>query len=167
MNNDAILRQLGDRLGKELGKRQNNGVNISYGTVKAVNVGSGTVSLNVYVHGGTLYGLPMTTSCKGVKVGDRVMVETYGNLSTVTGVIARDNSHYVICKSVDADLGGSMAVWVTAPDVDGYTFLCWVQVSTIGWIGSAYPEIPMSKSTTVWSTTSGGRILCTALYQRG
>ena len=86
---------LGDQLAKGLVSPSASGVNISYGTVKAVNEGNGTVSLNVSVHGGTLYGIPMTTACKGVAVGDRCIVETYGNLSTVTGIIAHDNRHYV------------------------------------------------------------------------
>lgn len=91
---DSELTDLGSKLAKGMSSRPSSGVNISYGTVKAVNDTGGTVSLNVYVHGGTLYGIPMTTACCGVQVGDRVVVETYGNLSTVTGVIARNNYPY-------------------------------------------------------------------------
>lgn len=87
--------QLGTKLAEALAPKRRDLVTVSYGTVKAVNETSADVRLDVDLHGGTLYGLPMTTACKGVAVGDRVIVQTYGHLSTVTGVIAHDNSHYV------------------------------------------------------------------------
>lgn len=87
--------QLGTKLAEALAPKRRELVTVSYGTVKAVNETSTDVRLDVDLHGGTLYGLPMTTACKGVAVGDRVIVQTYGHLSTVTGVIAHDNSHSV------------------------------------------------------------------------
>lgn len=87
--------QLGTKLAEALAPKRSDLVTVSYGTVKAVNETEADVRLDVDLHGGTLYGLPMTTACKGVAVGDRVIVQTYGHLSTVTGVIAHDNSHYV------------------------------------------------------------------------
>lgn len=90
--------QLGTKLAEALAPRRSDLVTVSYGTVKAVNETEADVRLDVDLHGGTLYGLPMTTACKGVAVGDRVIVQTYGHLSTVTGVIAHDNSHYVSGK---------------------------------------------------------------------
>ena len=89
------IQQLGTQLAEALAPRRSDLVTVSYGTVKAVNETEADVRLDVDLHGGTLYGLPMTTACKGVAVGDRVIVQTYGHLSTVTGVIAHDNSHYV------------------------------------------------------------------------
>lgn len=87
--------QLGTKLAEALAPKRQELVTVSYGTVKAVNETDTDVRLDVDLHGGTLYGLPMTTACKGVAVGDRVIVQTYGHLSTVTGVIAHDNSHSV------------------------------------------------------------------------
>ena len=88
------IQQLGTQLAEALAPRRSDLVTVSYGTVKAVNETEADVRLDVDLHGGTLYGLPMTTACRGVAVGDRVIVQTYGHLSTVTGVIAHDNSHY-------------------------------------------------------------------------
>lgn len=90
--------QLGTKLAEALAPKRRELVTVSYGTVKAVNETEADVRIDVDLHGGTLYGLPMTTACKGVAVGDRVIVQTYGHLSTVTGVIAHDNSHYVTGK---------------------------------------------------------------------
>lgn len=87
--------QLGTKLAEALAPKRQELVTVSYATVKAVNETGTDVRLDVGLHGGTLYGLPMTTACKGVAVGDRVIVQTYGHLSTVTGVIAHDNSHSV------------------------------------------------------------------------
>lgn len=87
--------QLGTKLAEALAPKRRDLVTVSYGTVKAVNETSTDVRLDVDLHGGTLYGLPMTTACRGVAVGDRVIVQTYGHLSTVTGVIAHDNPHSV------------------------------------------------------------------------
>lgn len=88
------MQQLGTQLAEALAPKRSDLVTVSYGTVKAVNETEADVRLDVDLHGGTLYGLPMTTACKGVAVGDRVIVQTYGHLSTVTGVIAHDNGHY-------------------------------------------------------------------------
>lgn len=96
--------QLGTKLAEALAPKRRELVTVSYGTVKAVNETEADVRLDVDLHGGTLYGLPMTTSCKGVAVGDRVIVQTYGHLSTVTGVIAHDNSHYVILGEGDCSV---------------------------------------------------------------
>lgn len=92
------IQQLGTQLAEALAPKRRDLVTVSYGTVKAVNETKADVRLDVDLHGGTLYGLPMTTACRGVAVGDRVIVQTYGHLSTVTGVIAHDNPHYVTGK---------------------------------------------------------------------
>ena len=88
------IQQLGTQLAEALAPRRSDLVTVSYGTVKAVNETEADVRLDVDLHGGTLYGLPMTTGCRGVASGDRVVVQTYGHLSTVVGVVAHDN--YVI-----------------------------------------------------------------------
>ena len=113
------IQQLGTQLAEALAPRRSDLVTVSYGTVKAVNETSTDVRLDVDLHGGTLYGLPMTTACKGVAVGDRVIVQTYGHLSTVTGVIAHDNSHYVKELWTGSWKGGS----ITVPGISRYTAL--------------------------------------------
>ena len=113
------IQQLGTQLAEALAPRRSDLVTVSYGTVKAVNETSTDVRLDVDLHGGTLYGLPMTTACKGVAVGDRVIVQTYGHLSTVTGVIAHDNSHYVKELWTGSWKGGS----ITVPGISRYTVL--------------------------------------------
>lgn len=89
---DSELKDLGSKLAKGMSSRPSAGVNISYGTVKNVNESTDNITLDVFVHGGTLYGIPMTTGCCGVVVGDRAVIVTYGNLSTVMGIIARSNT---------------------------------------------------------------------------
>lgn len=108
--------QLGTKLAEALAPKRQELVTVSYGTVKAVNETGTDVRLDVDLHGGTLYGLPMTTACKGVAVGDRVIVQTYGHLSTVTGVIAHDNSHYVRMHGdwYVLQLGNLVACWIPA-----------------------------------------------------
>lgn len=108
--------QLGTKLAEALAPKRRELVTVSYGTVKAVNETGTDVRLDVDLHGGTLYGLPMTTACKGVAVGDRVIVQTYGHLSTVTGVIAHDNSHYVRMQGdwYVLQLGNLVACWIPA-----------------------------------------------------
>ena len=113
------MQQLGTQLAEALAPKRSDLVTVSYGTVKAVNETEADVRLDVDLHGGTLYGLPMTTACKGVAVGDRVIVQTYGHLSTVTGVIAHDNSHYVKELWTGSWKGGS----ITVPGISRYTAL--------------------------------------------
>lgn len=94
MANDLIT-ALGSRLGESTASAKTNSVHVGYATVSAIHETSSDVKLDVAMYGGTLYGLPMTTACRGVAVGDRVIVQTYGHLSTVTGVIAHDNTPVV------------------------------------------------------------------------
>lgn len=116
------IQQLGAQLAEALAPRRSDLVTVSYGTVKAVNETSTDVRLDVDLHGGTLYGLPMTTACRGVTVGDRVIVQTYGHLSTVTGVIAHDNSHYgMLLWQGDLTYGESAEI-VDLPRYNAFTF---------------------------------------------
>ena len=124
------MQQLGTQLAEALAPRRSDLVTVSYGTVKAVNETSTDVRLDVGLHGGTLYGLPMTTGCRGVAVGDRVIVQTYGHLSTVTGVIAHDNPHYVKGLWTGSWKGGS----ITVPGISRYTVLI-VTAGSINMLG--------------------------------
>ena len=59
---------------------------------------------------------------------------------------------------------------VTAPEVAGYTFLCWIAAVTTGWIGTCYFESPQSKTSSVWvaanpgGATSSSGLVCHAMY---
>ena len=59
---------------------------------------------------------------------------------------------------------------VTAPAVDGYSFLAWAFASTVGWVGTCYFEDPLISTSWVWCAvdngTSGGSAQCYALYTK-
>lgn len=92
-------------------------VTMQYGDVTAIDDSDGKLMLTVDVEGGEVR-CPMTTACKGVSVGDRVIVQTYGNLSTVTGVIAHDNSNYV--KKTTLWEGSWSSGSITVPGASDY-----------------------------------------------
>lgn len=66
----------------------------------------------------------------------------------------------------------SKVVSLSAPDVDGYTFLVWVNFATDGWIGSVYAANPLAQNTDIWNSTYGtsgtdtGKVVCYAMYIR-
>ena len=39
---------------------------------------------------------------------------------------------------------------VSAPNISGYTFLCWGPIATSGWIASLYPVDPHQQSSVFW-----------------
>ena len=59
---------------------------------------------------------------------------------------------------------------VTAPNVAGYKFLCWVSVYSNGWVGSPYASAPHAQTTSIWSPTYDQqgrlRVDCVALYHK-
>lgn len=46
-------------------------------------------------YGGAVLTVRMTTACAGVAVGDTVLLTAYGQMLYATGILARDNRHYV------------------------------------------------------------------------
>lgn len=60
----------------------------SVATVAAINQ-DGT--LNVNWKADTFARIPATTACKGVKVGDSVLIEFIDNMAFITGVIAKSS----------------------------------------------------------------------------
>ena len=44
---------------------------------------------------------------------------------------------------------------ITAPNIRGYNFLCWIGVSSIGFVGTPYLEDYVSQSTKVWDKNPG------------
>lgn len=63
------------------------------------------------------------------------------------------------------------SVTLTAPSVEGYTFVCWVTAITNGWTGYVSPANPTLASVGFWvnyvasPTTSTGEISAIALYR--
>lgn len=64
---------------------------------------------------------------------------------------------------------------ISAPNVSGYKFLCWLQPSTISWVGSCYVTNTGGQSTVMWLAISNGgewkvladgRVDISALYIR-
>lgn len=54
---------------------------------------------------------------------------------------------------------------------NGYTFLCWIEFTTTGWVGTPYAPNPMAETTEVWCysdkpATTGTSLFGTALYLR-
>lgn len=108
----------------------------------------------------------------------------YGTNNTVdtwvpvfTGVGAAKLQHRVIPRnimqtqtrtvSIAKTYGASTSI--TAPAVSNYTFVCWLQPATSGWVGSVYTQDPGSASTKIWnataSTSGNGNVIVTALYK--
>lgn len=57
------------------------------------------------------------------------------------------------------------------PSSSEYTFFCWVQFITTGWVGSIYSTQPLQRTTDVWTasskgTTTGVSVYGIALYVR-
>lgn len=105
-----MSKSAGAVLGEYLAESGNSvkAVTMSYGDVTSVSTSGGDVRLTLSVDGGTLTSVPMTTACRGVKAGDRVIVQRYGHLATVVGVIAHDNE-YVDQDSVDDSISSAIA----------------------------------------------------------
>lgn len=61
----------------------------------------GTVDVG---YGGAVLTVRMTTACAGVAVGDTVLLTAYGQMLYATGVLARDNGHYVKVAHGKTDL---------------------------------------------------------------
>ena len=79
------------------------------------------------------------------------------------------NAPYVTVRQVTAPKDNSrpLAATVTAPAVNGYSFVCWCNVATIGDVGTPYIEEATSTTTDVWDQAGkGAEIVATALYQR-
>lgn len=69
----------------------------------------GTVDVG---YGGAVLTVRMTTACAGVAVGDTVLLTAYGQMLYATGVLARDNGHYVgqLTDKITLTVQGRLAV---------------------------------------------------------
>ena len=77
---------------------------------------NGTVDVG---YGGAVLTVRMTTACAGVAVGDTVLLTAYGQMLYATGVLARDNGHYVRELWTGSWHGGS----ITVPGISKYNVL--------------------------------------------
>lgn len=81
----------------------------------------------------------------------------------------RTNAPYIHIETVSVakNNDGPLAATITAPDVDGYSFVCWASVATNGDVGTPYIEHAESRKTDVWDAArKGSKIDAVALYQR-
>lgn len=62
---------------------------VSYATVTAVHFDSSGITLDVKIQNGYLYAIPCLVECVNARVGDRVMLQTYGPITTAIGVVSR------------------------------------------------------------------------------
>jgi hypothetical protein len=96
----SMGRDMADLAGKAGRDKQNPGISRVEATVTAVNDdGSLTVNLGSSTRQ-ILRTFKMTSACYGAQVGDRVIVDTLNHISYITGILARDNGHYVNVRQV-------------------------------------------------------------------
>lgn len=71
-------------------------------------------------YGGAVFTVRMTTACAGVAVGDTVLLTAYGQMLYATGVLARDNGHYVrlFHREPPADLAGPIELSESAAEFE-------------------------------------------------
>lgn len=136
---------------------------VTRGTVQAV----GDCTYDVLMpDGAVLLGVKRTVGAAGAAVGSECLIEWIAGSAYVTGVVATaDSSHCVRCVTIDTTFNGSDRVYVTAPKVDGYQFVCWVATASKGWVGLTYIDSPEREDAIAWTNASGGwDVRCTALY---
>ena len=77
----------------------------------------------------------------------------------------------IATRQVTANIGRAFAsnVTITAPDITGFTFVAWVAVETVGWVGSCYATSAIGKTANIFNASTGqsgtGRVDATALYK--
>ena len=73
-----------------------------------------------------------------------------------------------ITKSIGRTAGSN--VYISAPTVSGYTFLCWLSSATSGWVSATYISDPLNANTSIWSATTNGTgtgtVVAYALYTK-
>lgn len=94
----------------------------------------------------------------------------YVNGELVTGSMDLSDLLVTSYEAVTVNRAVSSHASVTAKNISGYTFVCWIDSNPSGWIASTYMENPTRQTTNVWvatnqTTTSGtGTVLCFSLY---
>ena len=159
----SAMQDAGGTLAQTLTSNNAVGSRTRYGTVKKNN---GT-TLDVELCGATLAAVPMLTTCVGAAAGDRCILTIDGALVTVTGIIANaGNAPYVkLVGSTYNNMNSGSKVSVNVPA--GWTFLCWLQPVSNGFVGSAYINPVHANNATLWIYANGtGSWTCTAVLVR-
>ena len=95
------------------------------------------------------------------------IIPTNAELLKKVNQLNSDFIMYVDWAAVSVSVNGSSPVWVNAPSKNGYNFVCWVHVSSHGFIGSPYFENPTETTTSIWDANAGtGTYYCVALYRK-
>lgn len=77
------------RLAEAIRQPETTGVVLRRATIDTVNHVDGYWTADITLSGATLANIPMTTACLGAMPGDRCLVESYGNLPVITGILAQ------------------------------------------------------------------------------
>jgi uncharacterized repeat protein (TIGR02543 family) len=140
---------------------------------------------------GTAVGLLCTApdNTNGIYLGDDVHI--YGNVDLESGAEYRINGKSITSQPIKVE----QYEWVASPaknertllipnanpsnssnsgsepSSSEYTFFCWVQFKTTGWVGSIYSAQPLQRTTNVWTAsskaaTTGVSVIGVALYVR-
>ena len=85
----------------------------------------------------------------------RTTLGTIGNMFAVHGALHFEQVGTVANTAASQITDPSATVWnckypIEAPSVPGYSFACWVNSATNGFIGASYVASPLSSSATVW-----------------
>lgn len=96
-----------------------------------------------------------------------------GTWTQVSGAALSTDAAEVIANIVSFNIGRARSshVSVTAPNVTGYTFVCWGEVATNGWVGGVYPADPTSQTSNFWVAVSDGQttsanVRAVAIYRK-
>lgn len=80
-----------------------------------------------------------------------------GLLNLASSTDSLNNINLFKFKTVGGELpaDGISHIAIEAPDIDGYTFVFWLNSASVGNVNSSYVETPTAKSTNIWAT--GGK----------
>lgn len=71
-----------------------------------------------------------------------------------------------VTRSINKASGSHVSI--SAPTVNGYSFLCWISSATSGWVGATYVQTITSQNTNIWvaapNLSGTGDVIAFALY---
>ena len=111
----------------------------------------GTVDVG---YGGAVLTVRMTTACAGVAVGDTVLLTAYGQMLYATGVLARDNGHYVkLITSTEHISSGEIKVAVSQGIATLYAYFS-TSVQLAGWSNTRIATgLPAPSDAGIWCSS--------------
>ena len=93
-----------------------------------------------------------------------------GNMDIIDAAIGSIITVGTATATINKTVGSYASI--SAPAVDGYTFVAWIGCATDGWVASTYISEMNSAATWVWvsanqsDTTGSGTVRCFALYRK-